>query len=105
VPAEDGAGSEVSEWELRERRQREVERRVEAEELCAEGEEQPLFLLTPSSMAAVEGNWGVDLDFFRSFFRPFFGAFHIFSGQAWAEGKGGACKVPPSRGQQTGKPG
>jgi len=38
APAEEVAQSEVSEWELRERREREEERRVEAEELGAEGE-------------------------------------------------------------------
>ena len=43
VPAEGDAGSEVSEWE---RREREEERRVEAEELGA-GEDLPLFLPTP----------------------------------------------------------
>jgi len=45
------AGSEVLEWELRERREREEERRVEAEVLGA-GEE-PLFLPTPPFMASV----------------------------------------------------
>ena len=44
VPAGDDAGSEVSEWE---RREREEEWRVEAEELGA-GEEPPLFLPMPS---------------------------------------------------------
>jgi len=61
VPPEDegkgDAGSEVSEWELRERREREDERRVEAEELGAGeewgGGEQPLFLPTPPFMASV----------------------------------------------------
>jgi len=46
------AGSEVSEWELRERREREDERRVEAEALGA-GKE-PLFLPTPPFMASAE---------------------------------------------------
>jgi len=44
------AGSEVLEWELQECREREEERRVEAEELGA-GEE-PLFLPTPPFMAS-----------------------------------------------------
>ena len=44
------AGSDVSEGELRERREREEERRVEAEALGA-GEE-PLFLPTPPFMAS-----------------------------------------------------
>jgi len=53
-PAEEeaDAGSEVSEWELRERREREEERRVEAAALGA-GEE-PLFLPTPPFMASAE---------------------------------------------------
>jgi hypothetical protein len=51
---EEDVQSEASEWELRERREREEERRVEAEELGAGGEEQPLFLPTPSFMASAE---------------------------------------------------
>ena len=46
-PAEEDAWSEASEWELRERRGREEERRAEAEE-------QPLFLPTPSFMAPAD---------------------------------------------------
>ena len=46
----------MSEWELRERRERKEERRVEAEELGAGeelgGGEQPLFLPTPPFMAS-----------------------------------------------------
>ena len=48
---ESDAGSEVSDWELRERREREEEREAEAEELGA-GEELPLFLPAPSFMAS-----------------------------------------------------
>ena len=44
------AGSEASEWELRERQEREDERRLEAEALGA-GEE-PLFLPNPPFMAS-----------------------------------------------------
>ena len=44
VPAEGDAESEVSEWELRERREREEERRMEAEEWGA-GAERSVFLL------------------------------------------------------------
>jgi len=51
VGEETHVGSEVSEWELRERREREAERRVEAELLGA-GEELPLFLPTPPFMAS-----------------------------------------------------
>jgi hypothetical protein len=52
--AEDDAQSEASEWELCERREREEERRQEAEGLGAEDEERPLFLSTPSFMASAE---------------------------------------------------
>jgi len=59
VPSEEemDTGSEASEWELRERRDREEER--EAAALGAEGElgggaEPPLFLPTPSFMASAE---------------------------------------------------
>jgi len=56
VPAEEDAGSKVSERECRER---EGERRAEAEELGAAGElgtgeEPPLFLPTPSFMASAD---------------------------------------------------
>jgi hypothetical protein len=48
-----GPQSEASEWELRERREREEERRVGAEGLGAEVEE-PLFFPTPAFMASAE---------------------------------------------------
>jgi len=56
---EKDAGSQVSEWELRVRREREEEREAEAEELGAAwelgvGEELPLFLPTPPFMASAE---------------------------------------------------
>jgi len=57
-PLEEGdAGSEVSEWELRERRERQEEREGEAEALgvvddMGDREEFPLFLPTPSFMAS-----------------------------------------------------
>jgi len=50
VEEEADAGSEVSEWELRERLEREDERRVEVEALG--GGEELLFLPTPSFMAS-----------------------------------------------------
>jgi hypothetical protein len=53
APAEEDAQSEASEWELRERRELEEERRAEAERLGAEVEE-PLFLPTPVFMASAE---------------------------------------------------
>ena len=49
VPAEEEAVGEASEWELRERREREEEQRAKAEELGAEGEAQPLCLPTRNS--------------------------------------------------------
>jgi len=51
VPAEEDAGSEASEWK---RREREEERRVEAEELGRGRGELPLFLPTPSFMASAD---------------------------------------------------
>jgi len=48
---DDDAGSEASEWELRERTEREEERRAEAEALGT-GEEPPLFLPTPPFMTS-----------------------------------------------------
>jgi hypothetical protein len=53
APAEEDAQSEAPEWELRERREREEERRAEDEELGTEVEE-PLFLPTPAFMASAE---------------------------------------------------
>ena len=56
---EGDAGSEVSEWKLRERWEREEEQEAEAEELGAAGgsgagEERPLFLPTPSFMVSAD---------------------------------------------------
>ena len=56
---EEDTGSEASEWELRECREREAEREAEAEELGeaeerGAGEELPLFLPTPSFMALAD---------------------------------------------------
>ena len=53
------AGSEASEWELRERREREEEREAEAVELGAlgesgDGEELPLYLPTPSFISSAD---------------------------------------------------
>ena len=56
------------------------ERGAEAEELGAEGEEQPLFLYTPSFMASAEGPGGgsrFPLFFLFSFLCDFFGASHL----------------------------
>ena len=51
VPAEDNAGRGVSEWELRELREREEERGADVGELGVE-EEPPLFLPTPHFIAS-----------------------------------------------------
>jgi len=52
VEVEADAGSEVSEWELRERQEREEERRAE---VLGAGEGTPLFLPTPPFMALADG--------------------------------------------------
>jgi hypothetical protein len=85
----------VSEWELRERREREEERRAEAEELGAEGEE-PLFLPHPPSWhpqkkCVSEGHS------FLYLFCFFLGAIIILLGQAWAEGKGSLQRAAIAR--------
>ena len=109
APAEKDAGSEVSEWE---RREREEERRAEAEELGATGElgageELPLFLPTPSFMASADENWGAGYDFLRSSFLfgflPFVIALvRIISlGTGQGGGQRGSCNVLPPRGQRT----
>jgi len=57
VEVEDDAGSEASEWELRERREQEEERKVEelgAEEGLVAGEGTLRFLATPPFMASAE---------------------------------------------------
>jgi len=88
VPAKEDVGSEVSEWELRERRERKEERRVEAEELGA-GVELPLFLHTPSFMASADEEQGTGCLSFGSFLCDLLGA-HLFflgtgvGGRFWA---------------------
>jgi len=59
------AGSQASEWELRERRELEGEQEAEVVELGAvggrgAGEELPLFLPTPSFMASADEEYGRD---------------------------------------------
>jgi len=98
--AEEGAKSEAPGWELRELREREEEREVEAEELGAAGEpdakQAPLFLPTPSFMASAEKDGGADCAFFclfpgslalvrTPFLCDFLCADLIFLRQAWVE--------------------
>ena len=86
------AESEVSEWELRERMEREEERGAETEALGAEvevgdGEEPPLFHPTPVHGVGWRGVG--DGHTFPSVF-PLLFPWRVLSspGQAWAEGKG-----------------
>jgi len=79
VPAEEDAGSEVSEWEPRDRREREDERSAEAEELDAAagrlgaGEELPLFPPIHALLhgVRVRGSVGAGHGFVCSFFLLF----------------------------------
>jgi len=108
VPLEGGgdAGSEVSEWELRERRERLEARGEEAETPGAveeEGEELPLFLPTPHSWHLKARSRGRMAFFFVLPFVNFLGRIYSFLGQAWAEGKGGACNEPSPYGLRTRK--
>ena len=93
VPAEEDAGSEVSECELRERREREEERRVDAEELGAEGGTTSVSPHPPSWRPRMRIMGRVTFSFFLSFVLTlflcdFFSAHNILMGQAWAEGIG-----------------
>ena len=92
MPAEEDAGSEASEWELRERREREEERRAEDEELGVEGEEQPLFSPRPCSWYPRKRTRGrVPISYVLSYLCfpcDSSGAHLIFLVRAWAEGKG-----------------
>ena len=79
--------------ERRERKEREWERRVEAEEQGAGSEEQPLFLPTPPFTVSVGeelGEGGSRVPFVLSFVFPFvnIGAHHSFLEKARAVGKG-----------------
>jgi len=91
-------------------KEREEEQCVRAAELGAGGEELLLFLPTAPPMASADeaqGNGNLfllfSIRFFHLFFTfYFFGAHTSILGQAWAEGKWGACNVPPVRGLRTG---
>jgi len=118
VPADEGAESELPEWELRERREREEEREAEAEELDVEenwvpGRSYHRSRPRPLSWHSWRRLGGGLSFFFASFFclsRPlgFFSFLislvHITSswGRSLGGGQRGACNMPPSRGQQTG---
>jgi len=95
-------GSQVSEWELRDRREREEEREAEGGIGCRGGTAAVPTHAPPHGI----GRGGVG-DGSRSPFILSFVLSLIYSllGQAWAEGKRGACNVPPPRGLRTGKPG
>ena len=71
--AGEDVGSEASEWELRERREREEESRMEADELGAAGDagagkKLPLLLPTPSFMACTKERQGDGPPLFSLFF-------------------------------------
>jgi len=89
-PAKEDAQSKASEWNLRERKEGEKERRWEAEELDAGAEERLLFSPAPSFMASAEEGWG---GWSLSF--VFFLGRHLSSGQAWGRAKG-SCNEPVS---------
>jgi len=110
VPTEEGAASEVSEWELRER---EEVTRAEARELGAAGElsageELPQFLPAPSFMAPADDDWGASCTFFcfsllslsfvRTLFRcEFFGAHHILLGRPGRRAMGSLQRATTAR--------
>ena len=112
VPAEDDAGSEASEWGLRERRERDEERGG-----CGgagAGEESPLLLPVPSFMESGDGGWGSGVGMYVTMLIPFARharSAHFLSRLPWCVafrfrsglggGQRGVCNVPPSRGQRT----
>ena len=116
-PLEKGdARSELSEWELRERREREKERLAEEEELAA-ARELPLLLDTHALMASTEGLGSGDRLRFLLFLCFVFhsrsvstflcdslGATYLL-GTGLGGGQRGACNVPPPRGQRARKAG
>ena len=94
---EDDAVSAVSELEVREWME---EQGAGAEEPGARGGDHLCSCPRPAS-------WRPQIRSRRGFFLSLFfcnslGAHHTNSGQAWAEGKRGACNEPPLRGQRTG---
>jgi hypothetical protein len=104
-PAEEDVLSETSEWELRERSERDEERRQEAEVRDAEVEE-PLFLPRPPSWHPQKRSRKRGPLSFCSSFCYFFGAISIFMGQARAEGKGklATCRHRADSGQKSAPP-
>jgi len=101
LPAEEDVRTGVSEWELRERREREEERRAEAEELGAAEEwaleELPLFLPTPSFMASADEDQGGGILFLLFFLM--FGLISCANSLVRSHFLG---QLQPLRGQQTG---
>jgi hypothetical protein len=105
-PVEDDTESEASEWELRKRREREEEWRVEAEELGAEVEEPP-FLAGLHGIR--RGGVGVRAAVFCCFLLSLPFSFLLISlvrslslGTGLGGGERKACNMPPLRGQQRG---
>jgi hypothetical protein len=108
------AGSEASEWELRERQEQEEERRAEAEGLGAtgglgSGRESPLVPPPPPSWHRQERSEGTTavsalvLSWARSNFPLYFLWCALLSrGIGLGGGQRGACNGPPLRGQRTG---
>jgi len=98
VKTEDDAGSEVSEWELRERQEREECRRVE--ELDAGGDGWGGSAVTAQSLLHGIGRRGIGGGYVFLLFFPFYFSFVIslvrcfsFLGQAWVEGKGSSQRA------------
>jgi len=101
-------GSQVSEWELRERRERQEEREAEAEERggagqLGAGEGLPLFLPTPPFMVSAGRSRGRVALFLGPFLCSFLNLLSLGTGLGGRQR--GACNAPPPRGLRTGKPG
>jgi hypothetical protein len=94
--AENDVQSEASEWELRERREREERRRAEAEELGADVEE-PLFPQARLHGIRRRGVGGEDIFLLSFLLVRLLSLWTVLGG-----GQRKACKVPPSRGQRRG---
>ena len=104
VPVVDeDAGSEASEWELRERTEQEEERRAE---VLGTGEEPPLFLPTPPFMTSTGGSSG-EVVFSLCHFLCHFPWCAVISSGTGPPGGGykGNLQRAASRGLRRGEPG